>query len=205
MILLLVGLGNPGPKYERTRHNAGFLFLDRWAEACAREENGWSARLPGSLPSGSFAWKERFNGLVLEARDLSFGDVGAEMAVLFKPLSFMNRSGGPVKAVSAHYGIPPAQWLVLHDEIDLPYLDVRLKEGGGHRGHNGLRDILAHCGTGDFARIRIGVGRPDDDSVADYVLSPFGREEQSRFDEVSGMVNRLAGEWLQKKRSKSPS
>lgn len=194
MIPLLIGLGNPGSKYALTRHNAGFLFLDRWAEACQNREGGWSGR-PTS-------YREKFQGLVAEVHELRLGELELNQAVLFKPQAFMNRSGAPVKAVAAHYGIPVTNWLVLHDEIDLPFLDIRLKEGGGHRGHNGLRDIMAVCGTGEFARIRIGVGRPDDDAVADYVLSAFPREDQSRFPEASVAVNRLAAQWMEKKRSK---
>lgn len=197
MIPLLIGLGNPGPKYALTRHNAGFLFLDLWATACQDREAGWSGR-----PT---AYKERFQGLVAEVHDLRLGELDLDQAVLFKPQAFMNRSGAPVKAVAAHYGIPASDWLVLHDEIDLPFMDIRLKEGGGHRGHNGLRDIMAVSGSGDFARIRIGVGRPDDDGVADYVLSPFPREEQTRFPEASALVNRLAAQWIEKKTSKNTS
>jgi PTH1 family peptidyl-tRNA hydrolase len=191
LIPLLVGLGNPGPKYARTRHNAGFLFLDQFADACEAKRDGLSGRLS--------PWKEKFGGMAAELRDFRSDNIEIEMIVLFKPLSFMNLSGRPVKAVADHYRCPASSWLILHDEIDLPFADIRPKEGGGHRGHNGLRDIMAICGTGDFSRLRIGVGRPDNGSVADYVLSPFAKEELASFVEVSAIVNRLVREWLLRK------
>lgn len=191
MTPLLVGLGNPGPKYSKTRHNAGFLFLDYFAECAAEKRDGMSGRLS--------PFKEKFGGLVAELRDFSYNGTEVELIALFKPLSFMNLSGRPVKQAADHYKVPPAKWLVLHDEIDLPFLDIRIKEGGGHRGHNGLRDIMAVNGTGDFTRVRIGVDRPVDGSVADYVLAPFSKEEQARFTEAGTIVNRLVSEWLLRK------
>lgn len=191
MTLLIVGLGNPGPKYSHTRHNAGFLFLDMFAEDVQAGSHGMSGTV------GPF--REKFGGLVAELRDFSSGDRNIELITLFKPLSYINCSGRPVKQVADHYRIPARNWLVLHDEIDLPFLDIRLKEGGGHRGHNGLRDIMSVNGTGDFARIRIGVDRPADGAVAEYVLSPFSKQEKDRFPEASSIVNRLVSEWLRKK------
>jgi PTH1 family peptidyl-tRNA hydrolase len=185
---LIVGLGNPGPKYAQTRHNAGFLFLDFFADSVVERRDGMKGRLS--------SYKEKFGGLVAELRDFSYNGAEIDLAILFKPLSFMNLSGRPVRQVAEHYRSAPSHWLVLHDEIDLPFLDIRLKEGGGHRGHNGLRDIMAVAGTGDFSRIRIGVDRPAAGSVADYVLSPFSKEEMEKFSGAGTIVNRLVSEWL---------
>ncbi len=133
---LLVGLGNPGPKYETTRHNFGFLLID--------------------------AFKERFSDAKV---------------ITLKPNTFMNLSGGPVQRAMAFYKIGPEQVLVAHDDIDLALGDVRVKIGGGHGGHNGLRDIIRLIGP-DFIRIRLGVGRPKiKGTEADFVLSPFLKDE----------------------------
>lgn len=193
MTFLLIGLGNPGPQYQLTRHNAGFLFLDRFAESCGQNQDGMSAKF---MP-----WKEQSGGYVCEIRDFRYLTASLDHQIfLFKPLSFMNQSGRPVVQCAKKYKIPPDHWLVLHDEIDLPLLDVRLKIGGGHRGHNGLRDIMSFSGSGDFGRIRIGVDRPSVGSVADYVLSKFKPNEVAKFDIISKHVNRLASEWLQSKK-----
>ena len=202
MTLLLVGLGNPGSKYRQTRHNAGFLFLDSFIDAVLRGDAGGV-----SAPAHRVAWTEKFGGAFAElsvqisATDTSNQPHHTATLIAFKPLLFMNVSGRPVLQVSSHFKIPMSNWLVLHDEIDLPFSDIRLKEGGGHRGHNGLRDIMAHSGGGSFDRIRIGVGRPfdSDDSVADYVLSPFSKSEQSEFEKASKTVNSLVSQWLIKK------
>ncbi len=150
MIKLIVGLGNPGQQYEKTRHNAGFLFLDSLAaeRACV-----WSKAAD-------------FQGLISECR------IVGEKVLLLKPQTFMNRSGQSVGKVARYYKLMPEEILVVHDELDFAVGVVRLKKDGGHAGNNGLRDIIAHLGTNGFYRLRIGVGRPVAEKVvADYLLS----------------------------------
>ncbi|QSA96354.1 aminoacyl-tRNA hydrolase [Methylococcus sp. EFPC2] len=154
---LLVGLGNPTAKYEKTRHNAGFWFLDEVA---------------------------RRYGVSMAADSRALGMVGKwmwqnEPVFLLKPMQYMNRSGGPVAAVARFYKIPPEQILVAHDELDFSPGTVRLKQGGGHGGHNGLRDIVSALGSANFCRLRIGIGHPGDrDKVADYVLDRPSRGDE---------------------------
>ena len=147
-IRLIVGLGNPTPRYEKTRHNAGFWFVD----SVARE-----LRV-------SVRPEVRFQGA------FGRGDAGGGV-MLLKPSTYMNRSGSAVAAVLGYFKLSPDQLLVAHDELDLAPGVVRLKSCGGHGGHNGLKDIVAHLGTTDFLRLRLGIGHPGDrDRVADYVL-----------------------------------
>jgi peptidyl-tRNA hydrolase, PTH1 family len=156
-VQLVAGLGNPGPRYTETRHNAGFWFVD----ALARRHGG------------VFRQESRFAGEMARIR------LGGHDLWLVKPQIYMNRSGQSVKLVAAFYRIPVEGILVVHDEIDLLPGDVRLKRGGGHGGHNGLRDIMAHMG-GDFLRLRIGVGHPGHkDQVVDYVLQRPSREDEA--------------------------
>ncbi len=162
---LVVGLGNPGPEYERTRHNAGFW----WVEDLAHE---LGAR---------FSYEKRFQAEVASART-AMGDLK-----LVKPLTFMNLSGQAVGAVARFHGIEPAEILVAHDELDLAPGDVRLKFGGGHAGHNGLKDIDRHLSSRDYWRLRIGIGHPRDSAtpqkpVADWVLERPRREEQDAIE-----------------------
>lgn len=159
--MLLVGLGNPGPRYAETRHNAGFWF----AEAAARE-----LKL-------HFRFEKRFHGHLAE------GEWRGEKVRLLAPGTFMNHSGRAVAAMATFFKIPVGRILVAHDEIDLPAGEVRLKVGGGHGGHNGLRDIIGHIGSRDFARLRIGVGHPGvSDDVVDYVLHRPGKAEKADID-----------------------
>ncbi len=148
-IRLIVGLGNPGADYVDTRHNAGFWFLD----------------LLLTHLSQAFRYEKRFNAD--EARFRS----GDKDIILLKPRTFMNRSGQSVGAVMRFYKMRPEQILVVHDDLDLVPGDNRLKQGGGHGGHNGLRDTINHLGDKDFFRLRVGIGHPGDrDQVTDYVL-----------------------------------
>ena len=148
-IKLIVGLRNPGAAYEHTRHNAGGWFLDALAKAYTltfKFDKKWSGELATFTHDGV-----------------------ACMALL--PLTFMNHSGQAVRAVSQFYRIEPHEILVAHDELDLPAGSIKLKSGGGHGGHNGLRDIISHLGTTAFQRLRIGIGHPGDKTlVLDYVL-----------------------------------
>lgn len=152
---LIVGLGNPGPEYEATRHNVGFWFVDHLAD-----------KLKISLaPQGKF-----------------YGRAGrAGELWLLQPTTFMNRSGQSVAALANFYKIPPEEILVIHDELDLPPGGIRLKQGGGNGGHNGLKDIQAKIGTPDFWRLRLGIGHPRTlglaQQVADFVLHQPRKEE----------------------------
>ena len=147
-IRIIAGLGNPEDRYERTLHNAGFWFVD----ALARKYGG------------SFKHEKKFDA------DSCRVKMHGEDVWLVKPQSYMNNSGQPIRGLLDYYRLNVTELLVAHDEIDLPPGTVRLKEGGGHGGHNGLRDILRHCGA-DFLRLRLGVGHPGDkDQVTNYVL-----------------------------------
>jgi PTH1 family peptidyl-tRNA hydrolase len=158
---LIVGLGNPGAKYARNRHNIGFMALDRIAE-----DYGFSP------------WKTKHQGLVSEGR------FGSERAVLLKPETFMNLSGQSVQAAMRFYKIDPTDVIVLHDEIDLAPAKVKCKTGGGHAGHNGLRSIHAHIGP-DYDRVRLGVGHPGHkDAVPGYVLRDFAKADENWLDDV---------------------
>lgn len=155
-IKLFVGLGNPGPEYQATRHNAGFWWVDQLATHAG-------ARLSAEA---------RFHGA---AGRFKFG---AREAWLLQPMTFMNASGRAVAALARFYKIAPEQILVVHDELDLPPGQAKLKKGGGHGGHNGLKDIIAHLGTADFWRLRLGIGHPGDkNAVIHFVLKPPGKDE----------------------------
>ncbi|NOQ14700.1 MAG: aminoacyl-tRNA hydrolase [Methyloprofundus sp.] len=163
MIKLLVGLGNPGNKYSKTRHNAGFLLLDE----LAKDEGV------------AFSKQSRFFGDVAEVSK------GGDRLYLLKPGAFMNRSGQSVSALMKYYKIRPEEVLVVHDELDFDVGTMKLKSAGGHGGHNGLRDIIASIGAKDFKRLRIGVGRPNAGrAVADYVLSDFSKSDLQQVKEL---------------------
>ena len=162
-IRLIVGLGNPGREYRQTRHNAGFWLVD----ALAAQHH--VALKPES----------RFHGQAVRVV------IGAHELWLLEPQTYMNASGRAVAALAAYYKIAPEEILVAHDELDLPPGAARLKKGGGHGGHNGLRDILPQLKTPEFWRLRLGIGHPGDkDAVVDYVLNAPRREEQPLIDEA---------------------
>lgn len=154
-MLLLVGLGNPGPKYERNRHNIGFMAVD----AIVRRH--------------SFgAWRSRFQALVAE------GQLAGEKVLAIKPMTYMNESGRAVGEALRFYKLQPSEVVVVHDELDLVLGKIRVKVGGGHAGHNGLRSIDSHIGSA-FRRIRVGIGHPGDrDRVHGHVLSDFAKAEE---------------------------
>jgi PTH1 family peptidyl-tRNA hydrolase len=156
--LLVVGLGNPGREYERTRHNAGWLVLDE----LARRHDG--------------SWRSKFSGSLAEVR------LSELRLALLKPETYMNESGRSVGAAVRFFKVEPEQVLVVHDDVDLEPGRLQARAGGGLAGHNGLRSLAQHLGSQDFLRLRIGVGRPgrgDPRSVADWVLSPFAPEEDA--------------------------
>jgi PTH1 family peptidyl-tRNA hydrolase len=157
----VAGLGNPGKKYEQTRHNAGFWFVDEAARRCA----------------SVFRAEARFRSAVASCR------IAGQECRLQKPQEFMNRSGQPVAALAAFYRIPRPGILVVHDDLDLPPGTARLKQDGGHGGHNGLRDLIPCLGGNDFLRLRIGIGHPGHrDEVVGYVLTPAPRDERAAIE-----------------------
>ncbi len=167
---MVVGLGNPGADYENTRHNAGALFV----EALARDA-GQTLR-PEKKYHGLYA-RIQWQGLDLH---------------LLNPSTFMNRSGTAIKALADFFKIPPEQILVAHDELDLPPGTAKLKKGGGHGGHNGLRDTIAHLSTNDFQRLRLGIGHPGDSrKVTGYVLGRLGKQETEQLNAVFDEVMRV--------------
>ena len=167
---LIVGLGNPGPEYADTRHNAGFWFLDRLA----------------GLHHCTFSSNRKFHG---ETARLAVDGIDC---LLLKPLTFMNKSGRAVQAVCDYYGVAADEMLIAHDEIDLDPGVVRLKQGGGHGGHNGLRDIIEQTGSNDFLRLRIGVGHPGHSSqVHNYVLQRPGSDDMKILDEAVAGVHEV--------------
>jgi PTH1 family peptidyl-tRNA hydrolase len=179
VLRLVVGLGNPGPEYAQTRHNAGFWLVDE----LARQQGGYfrpEARYYGETCRITLAGQELW---------------------LLKPMTYMNRSGQAVAALARFHKIPPPAILVVHDDLDLPPGTVRLKRSGGHGGHNGLRDLIAHLGGNDFARLRLGIGHPGDSrEVLDYVLRRAPRTEQELVEQAIADALRelpriLAGHW----------
>jgi len=161
-IRIIAGLGNPEDKYERTLHNAGFWFVDALALRYG----------------GSFRYEKKFDA------DYCKVNLHGEDVWLVKPQSYMNRSGGPIRGVLDYYRLNVTELLVAHDEIDLPPGTTRLKMGGGHGGHNGLRDIIQQCGA-EFVRLRIGVGHPGDKSmVTNYVLKRGGADVERSIEDT---------------------
>lgn len=178
-IQLIVGLGNPGPQYEATRHNAGFWFVEALARkylAELRSEGKFKGWVGKTVIDGDTLW-------------------------LLMPDTFMNRSGQAVQALAGFYKIPAEQILVVHDELDLPAGAARLKQGGGHGGHNGLRDLIEKLGSREFHRLRVGIGHPGDKSqVHNYVLNRPSTDERiamerSIDDAMSVLPLIMRGEW----------
>ncbi|MBY6067257.1 aminoacyl-tRNA hydrolase [Leisingera aquaemixtae] len=168
---LFVGLGNPGPKYERNRHNIGFMALDQIAG-----DHGFSP------------WKSKFQALICE------GVLGGEKVLLLKPQTFMNLSGQSVGEAMRFYKLTPGDVVVLHDELDLAPGKARIKQGGGHAGHNGLRSIHSHIGA-DYGRVRLGIGHPGHkDAVAGYVLRDFPKADEGWLDDLMRGISDGAAE-----------
>jgi PTH1 family peptidyl-tRNA hydrolase len=156
---LVVGLGNPGPHYAQHRHNVGYLVIE---ELATRTRSTFARHKSGTA-------------------DVAEGHThpGGPRLVLVRPRSYMNEAGGPVSAVARYYQASPDRLVVVHDELDIPFDTLRVKRGGGDNGHNGLRSIRAALGTGDFYRVRVGIGRPPGrQSPADFVLSGYSSAER---------------------------
>lgn len=169
-IRMVAGLGNPGEEYARTRHNAGFCAVDE----LARQAN-------------VTYWKNQSGAEVASIRvNDSDAEDGKREVLLVKPQSYMNTSGGPISKLCASHKIRPEELLVIHDELDIPAGDVRVKVGGGHAGHNGLRSIIDKLGSRDFSRIRVGIGDPPGRmAVADFVLKQLRAREAEEFDDAA--------------------
>ncbi|WP_062012676.1 aminoacyl-tRNA hydrolase [Aureimonas sp. AU4] len=173
-MLLLVGLGNPGPEYRGHRHNVGFMALDE------------IQRLPGFTP-----WSKKFQG------ETSEGEIAGRRVLLLKPLTFMNDSGRSVQAAAAFRKIPTGDVVVFHDELDLPPGKVRVKTGGGAGGHNGLRSIDQHLGR-DYRRVRLGIGHPGSkERVTGHVLGDFAKSDQPWLDDLLRAVVKHLGALVQ--------
>lgn len=177
---LVVGLGNPGPRYESTRHNVGQMVVDELARR-----------------RGATFKSHRANARVAE----TWLAPGSAKLVLAKPNSFMNVSGGPVAGLAAFFGIEADRVIVVHDELDIPFDTIKLKVGGGHGGHNGVRDVSKALDTPEFTRVRVGIGRPPGrQDAADWVLDPFGAAERAQLPLLIGdaadAVELVVGEGL---------
>jgi peptidyl-tRNA hydrolase, PTH1 family len=183
---LVVGLGNPGPEYAGNRHNVGAMVLDVLSE-----------RVGGSFK------RHKNRAAVQEGRlGVLPGGAPGPRVVLAKPSSYMNSSGGPVAGLAQFYSVDPARVVVVHDELDIPFADIRLKLGGGEGGHNGLRSVTRSLGTKDYLRVRVGVGRPPGRmDAADYVLRDFSASERKALgvllEEAADAVELLVLQGLQ--------
>lgn len=171
--LLIIGLGNPGSTYNKTRHNAGFIVVDHFAE-----KNNLAIQT------------EKMQGL------FGTGTLAGRKLLLLKPMTYMNRSGECVGPFMSYFKIPPEGILVVHDDLDLPSGRLKMVCGGGHGGHNGIRSLISHLGTKDFARLKIGIGHPRDDAeragmpVEKYVLTQFSNDEWNQFQDNLVLIER---------------
>ncbi len=167
---IVVGLGNPGPKYAKNRHNVGFMAVDRWAQ-----DNETSP-----------AWRERFSALVAP---IVQGESPGIRCLAVKPQDFMNRSGEAVAQAARFHKTQPEKIVVVHDELDFDFGRVQIKFGGGHGGHNGLRDIHQKLGSANYVRVRVGIGRPTRGEVSAWVLSDFSTSDLVELPEVLDRAN----------------
>jgi PTH1 family peptidyl-tRNA hydrolase len=188
---MIVGLGNPGPSYSGHRHNVGAMVVDELAARTGASLRSHKARAaaaevrlpasPGGAPAGASA--------------------GGARAVIARPSTFMNESGGPVAGLLSFYKVPVENLIVIHDELDIPFAEVRLKLGGGEGGHNGLRSVTKSIGTRDYLRVRVGIGRPPGRmDAADYVLHDFSSTERREvpllISDAADAVERLVADGL---------
>lgn len=172
---MIVGLGNPGKQYENTRHNIGFMVLDRLAD------------------SYGVSWNQetKFQAKVASAM------VDGEKILLVKPMTYMNESGQAVEKMSQYYKIDPDNMLIIYDDLDLPTGKLRLRQSGSAGGHNGIKSIISHLGTSKFKRIRTGIDRPDKQSVVDYVLGELRCDEQDKLSSSFDYIQSAVDLWLQ--------
>ena len=188
MLWLVVGLGNPGPEYEATRHNIGQLVVDQLAK------------------SNSAKWSSHKSRCDIAEFKLGVG-VDSASVIVAKSKSYMNESGGPVKALANFYKVELANIIVLHDELDIPYAAIRAKVAGGDNGHNGLKSLTSSFGTADYFRVRLGIGRPmGQQDPGDFVLKQFSKEEKKDLGEFldrgADVVEFLITEGLEKTQTK---
>lgn len=176
-IKMIVGLGNPGPRYENTRHNIGFQVIDQ-----LREDLG---------ETYTVTMRSKFDAMIYELRHKG------ELAVLIKPLNYMNRSGQSVVKAVRWYKPELADIIVVHDDLDLPTGKVRFREQGGAGGHNGVSSIISHLGTEQFKRAKIGIARPYSDDVVSHVLTPFSKAEAAEVGIGVGQVSEALAKWLE--------
>ncbi|QZN86316.1 aminoacyl-tRNA hydrolase [Cellulomonas sp. C5510] len=190
---LVVGLGNPGPQYAGNRHNVGQMVLDELAR-----------RSGASFGSKGGVLSRRPQAATAEVRIGTLpGGAPGPRAVLAKPTTFMNTSGGPVAALARYYDVPAERVVLVHDELDIPFGEIKLKLGGGEGGHNGLRDTSKALGTKDYLRVRVGIGRPPGRmDAADFVLRDFAKPEQKELpfllDDAADAVELLVTEGLER-------
>ena len=178
--VLLVGLGNPGPRYADTRHNAGAWFIQTLSADCYGQ---------------SLTLNQKHKGLMASCKDDNHHDIK-----LYIPQSYMNECGPSIRAVAQFYKVPASSLLIVHDELDLKPGTVKWKAGGGHAGHNGLRDIIRHMGCADFFRLRLGIGHPGcKDKVSDYVLSTPSREDKISIEGAIHEGLALVKTWINNK------
>lgn len=173
---MIIGLGNPGKKYEKTKHNVGFFALDKIAD-----EIGVSSF------TNTF---NKFNAIVTEAR------YNSEKVLLVKPLTYMNLSGEAVRPIMDWYKLTIDDILVIYDDLDLPVGKVRFKERGSSGGHNGIKSIIAHLGTESFKRVKIGIDRPKDKTVVDYVLTDFSPTEKEIVENSIRLISVAVKDWI---------
>ncbi|PJZ26003.1 aminoacyl-tRNA hydrolase [Leptospira hartskeerlii] len=174
--LMIVGLGNPGQKYERNRHNIGFLVLDDLVKDWGVDMNHSSKEAKGKMDKDGVSY------------------------YFLKPLEYMNLSGKAVSELSRKNGIPPENILVIHDEVDFPFSKLKFKQSGGNGGHNGIKDISEKLGSPDFFRLRFGVGKPGDSALtAGHVLSNFSQEEMSKLPELFDQAKQKIKDWVRER------
>jgi PTH1 family peptidyl-tRNA hydrolase len=188
---LVVGLGNPGPSYAGHRHNVGYLVTDELADRMG----------------ASFRPHKSGRADVVEGRLGGLGGVGGERVVLARPRCYMNETGGPVSTLAGFYKVPVDRVIAIHDELDIPFETLWVKLGGGDNGHNGLRSMRASLGSGDFYRVRVGIGRPPGrQSPADFVLSGYSSAERKvlpfQVDKAADSVESLMTDGLEKTQSR---
>lgn len=191
-VWLVVGLGNPGPTYAGHRHNIGYLVTDELAN---RLGSKWRAHKSGRA--------DVVEGRLPGARDGLNPGLPGPRVVLARSRTYMNESGGPVKALATFYKVPPDHVIAIHDELDIPFDTMRVKLGGGDNGHNGLKSMRSSLGTGDFHRVRVGIGRPPGrQEVHDFVLSSFSSTERKVLpfvvDTAADAIETLISEGLEK-------